>query len=441
MNTLKKMDIDSMRTILWLSTVLLSLNIALYIKQGTMNYNLRIILFVNLIAGFVCFSSCENKQNRHDDIVTVPSEDTTITVKVSYPEKWKKNDKIIVWSMSPLTDAFIPDTIANRNLWMGPVLRTALLDSGYVNIEYLERNDSIEYLGRKYRTSDSNTKARDLENLLIYIKSIRQLKNKKIILIGLSEGGDINCKVASRRSSDIYAMLQLACNALSKEEFVNYHKEWAIKQLIFPLESGDPKFIGEGQKYMDSTFNKMSSLDNYYTADYNGIKQFFEEKTQPVADLISQYESMDSIFFRAELYLRNQWDKEDEETKSLSIYNNNFENYYNFFIQTFISLTPHQITIRKWNPEEYYPFINCPVMAVQGTYDERIDCYPNIERMERLLKKGGNSNFEKIILDGYDHSLVKGNEAMNYVITSRAPRELSIDDSIIENIIAWIDKQ
>ncbi|MDR3246905.1 MAG: hypothetical protein LBT50_10820 [Prevotellaceae bacterium] len=81
------------------------------------------------------------------------------------------------------------------------------------------------------------------------------------------------------------------------------------------------------------------------------------------------------------------------------------------------------------NPENYYPYIQCPVLAVHGTKDNRVDCYPNIERMERLLAKGGNLNFEKMILEGYNHDLVKWDK--RYII----------EDSVISKIIEWIDKQ
>jgi len=76
-----------------------------------------------------------------------------------------------------------------------------------------------------------------------------------------------------------------------------------------------------------------------------------------------------------------------------------------------------------------------------------IDCFPNMERMEQLLKKGGNQNFKKMILEGYSHDLVKGNPGYDYKIINGkmayfdSKSNLSIDDSVINRIIDWINKQ
>jgi pimeloyl-ACP methyl ester carboxylesterase len=214
---------------------------------------------------------CKAKDYRHDETVYIPVRNIPIEVKISYPEKWTKSNKIIIWSIPPLSNEFFldPDSITNgRDRYMPPVLRKALLDSGYVNIEYIGRKDSIEFVGRKYSISDSNTKA---------------------------------------------------------------------------------------------------------------------------------------------------------------LYKNNFNNYYQAFAG---NITPQQIVIRTEKPELYYRLIKCPVLAVQGTDDERIDCYPNIERMEQLLKEGGNLNFQKIILEGYNHNLAKWDGGKN-----------DIEDSVIQKIIKWIDER
>jgi pimeloyl-ACP methyl ester carboxylesterase len=350
-------------------------------------------------------------------------------VKISYPEKQIKKDKIIVWSMSSLKDDFLPDSITeSRYLWIGPILRKALLNSGYVNIEYIGRNDSVTYNNRKYKASDTNTKANDLENLLNYVRTIKRLKNSKIILNGHSEGGEINVITASRNPSGIYAILQLASCALAGKEIANYQRE-QLGYLAFLMETG-----GGDQAYMDSTANKFTSLDSYHKADIDGVKQFFKENIEPIDAFIYQFDNMDSIYYHIDLFLRSRWEKEDIETKDL--YKNDFERYYKIFAG---NITPHQITLRKFNPEKY-SFIKCPVLAVHGTADKRIDCYPNMESMEQLLKKGGNLNFEKIIMEGYSHSLIKRGDPYEGMFHAQII-DPSLEDSVIERIIEWIDRQ
>ncbi|MDR1719222.1 MAG: hypothetical protein LBR67_03770 [Dysgonamonadaceae bacterium] len=393
---------------------------------------------VLLLGCFACFFGCKEMQGRHDETVYIPVEYDTVTVKISYPEKWTKNDKIIIWSMPPLDQDFFPDSIdANVNqLSLPPVLRSALLVSGYVNIEYTGRNDSIVILNRKYCIADLNTKAVDLDHLLEYLHSNKALRDKKIILIGYSEGGSINIKTASKRQSDISAMIQLAAGALPGKQITEYQKEQNfLATMLYITQNGR-------QDAMDRTTNRVSSLDSYHKADSNSVIQYLKENIEPVEDLISQFDNVDSIYFHLDSYLWNRWEKESLETKLFWI--NHFENYYRFFAGR---ITPNQITVRTFTPENYYPLIQCPVLAVQGTKDELIDCYPNIEKMDSLLVKGGNRRFESMILEGYYHSLVKGDKEHEYalyqnkVVSMHRKPNLHIEDSVIMKIIEWIDKQ
>jgi len=386
---------------------------------------------------FLSLLSCKEKYYRHDDLIYVPSEDTTIRVKISYPENWTQKNKIIVWSTSPLKTVFFPDSIKrNQDLSIDPILRTALLDSGYLNIEYIGRNDSIVYNNREYSASDAYSKAKDLENLLSYIQTINSLNNKKIVLIGHSEGGEINAMITSKNRFSICAILQLASPAIQGKEINDYQRE-QTGYLDFFISYG-----GGDQSLMDNKVNKLSSLDSYHEANIDGVKQFFKENVEPVEAFIDQFENMDSIYYHIDLYLQERWKKENRETKDL--YKNDFENYYRVFAG---HITPQQVTLRKFEPEKYYPFIKCPVLAVHGTEDKRIDCYPNIEKMDQLLKKGGNQNFEKMILEGYGHNLAKGSDGLSYMmyegkeISLSSKSNLSIDKNTITEIIKWIEKQ
>jgi len=387
-----------------------------------------------------CLSSCKPKDYRHDEFVNIPVLDDTVKVKISYPEEWIKDKKVIVWSLAPLQREFFPDSITERNINIPLLLKRALLDSGYVNIEYIGRSDSTVFMDRKYGTSDSNTKAADLESLLNYIKSNNRLKNKKTVLIGHSEGGYINCKVASKRSHDISAMLQLASPALSgileyQREMIAYH-DYRTRKWV--------------QVYLDKKFNKKTSPSSRQIASIDETRQYFKENIEPLEKFIDEFEDMDSIYFHIDLYLRGKWQKENKEIKDF--FQNNFDNYYVAFAGY---ITPQQITIRKLKPEQYYPLIKCPVLAVQGTDDNRVDCYPNIGRMEQLLKEGGNQNFQKMILENYDHDLKKWDgdkdiDALARFLTEgytidyydkRNRGRTYVEDSVIQKIIKWIDEQ
>ena len=175
----------------------------------------------------------------------------------------------------------------------------------------------------------------------------------------------------------------------------------------------------------DITVNKVSTLDSYHTEDLDGVRQFFKENIEPIEDFIYKYDSMDSVYYHIDTYLRNRWHYEGDESKDFL--KNDFNLYYHLFAG---HLTPQQITHRTVKFENYFPSIQCPVLAVNGTMDDHVDCYPNVARMEQLLNEGGNFNFDKIIVEGFNHGLL----------------DWSRDDYIEENnlvlkIIDWINKQ
>ena len=379
-----------------------------------------IISFLGL-CGCGWFFSCGEKDYRRDEVISIPSGDTTISVKISYPEKWIKKDKIIIWSNPPLTKNFFPDSVYKpREIMMTHILRNRLLDEGYVSIEFIGRQDSVEYMGRKHLASDSKNKAMDLENLLDFIQTVRSLKNKKNIIISSSEGGDITSIVASIRPIDISGMIQLACVAISGKEAQKYQREQSLfENMLIIARHGH-------QDVMDKTTNRLSSLDSYHTADLEskGTRQFFKENIEPLDSIVFQYRSFDSVYYHLDLYLRDRWSRENDDAKEFS--NNDFENYYKAFAGY---ITPQQIALLTQNMEEYYPLIKCPVLAVHGTKDERAECYPNIERMEQLLKQGGNGNFQKIILEDYKHNLGKW-DGGGYIV----------EESVLQQILDWIDK-
>lgn len=80
---------------------------------------------------------------------------------------------------------------------------------------------------------------------------------------------------------------------------------------------------------------------------------------------------------------------------------NNFLESYRYKMYTM----PRQIALYKWNPSEYFPKIKCPVMAIFGTNDEKIEYAGSLKNMKALLETGGNTNFTAQVLDGYNHVL------------------------------------
>ncbi|GHT60447.1 hypothetical protein AGMMS50239_09430 [Bacteroidia bacterium] len=371
------------------------------------------LLFVNIIVGCSC-----NNHGRRDEFVSVPVKGDSVVVKISYPEVGNKNDKIVIWNTSTLTDEFCPDSMPTGpmgkvDINIKSMLRDSLLKNGYINIEYLERNDSIVTAGYKFRTSDTYTKFEDFESVLGYIDSRRELKKKNIILIGHSEGGNINAMAAAKHPEVIYAIVQLTTCAIDGKENSEYQGH-----------TNDSLFMRNYFFIPDiyKTANKISSLKTHsYELSMEGCRQFRLDILSPLDSIVYHYNNRDTIANQIVLYLQSRWEREDDKTKQ---FHGNFENYCK--ANNILSvLSPQQIALKKWQPELYYPYIKCPVLAVYGTKDERIEWSSSKKAMEAYLNQGGNTHYKFIVLEGYGHWLTK----------MEKPRSYYIEDFVINEIV------
>ena len=73
------------------------------------------------------------------------SGDQNICYQITHKDTTSHPDKVIVWAVNPAQNKYIQlhtNTITSR-------LKEELLDSGYINVEYIGRNDTVLYEGRK----------------------------------------------------------------------------------------------------------------------------------------------------------------------------------------------------------------------------------------------------------------------------------------------------
>ncbi len=389
-----------------------------------MNRFISLLLFLNC----VCLCSCGDT-SKQNELVSLPAGGDTIFVKIHYPPGETKRDKIIVWSTHSTENKFFPDSVvfsldsANWNrMWMAPVLCDSLLQAGFINIEYLGRNDSIMLVGRKFCESDIYTKSQDLEAVLDYIRSRKEFGKKKILLAGYSEGGDINAVVASKPSKNVDAVMQFVTPCVDGKTLAEHQGLNNTIDFFFRYSAFMPKMI-------DSLFNRVTSLkEGNYEHSVEGLLKFKSDTRDPLDSIIFRYSNRDSIAVQMITYLQSRWDRENEETR---LYHGSFETYCkeNFLYE---SLSPQQIALRQWQPDLYYPKISCPILAVYGTKDIRIDCQSSKQGLDSLLTQGGNANYKVMVLDGYDHSLVKNRTHIGHD---------GIEGHVIAEIVDWVIAQ
>jgi len=327
----------------------------------------------------------------------------------------KISDKLVIYVSPCLVTKFSPE-LDSKRLRYDLMLRDKLLKKGYVIFEFVGRKDSIMKYGRRYPTSTMNTKAQDLEAAIAYIRARADLKNKKIVLIGQSEGGATSA-IAASRVSGVHAVVLLSTPGVPGREFLTYQSK--CQDTLFMGTFGtDPKLF--------VWLNLLSSIKKKnYEQSIDGFNRFRKETYGPLEEIVDNYNNSDTIAVHIISYLERKWKKEDDVTRSI---HKNFINYCEAHHQN-VYIQPKQIALWKWKPELYFPGIKCPVLTVAGSRDQSVEYSSSIKNIRELLAKGGNNNFTSFILKDHDH-----------ILENRRTNP-SIQDSSVVQVVDWIVRQ
>lgn len=379
----------------------------------------KIILSVMLLLGVVFILIFSNSRFCYVPVkqqyVKFSSCDTVvIDGKIMFPTGCV-SDKLVIYVTPCLVTTFKPESDI-KELRFDLMLRDKLLNKGIAYFEFVGRKDSILKYDRRYPLSTMFTKVQDLEEAIKYIRSRADLKNKKIVLIGQSEGGATSAVVASKNSS-IFAVVLLSAAGVSGSKFMSYQA--ACKDTLFMGTFGlHPEVF--------DVLNSMSSIKKKrYEQNIEGFKKFENETYGPLKDIVDKYDDYDTIASHVISYLENKWNMEDEKTKSI---HKNFSEYC-VAHHHFAYIQPEQIGLLKWKPELYFPKITCPVAVVYGTRDQSVEYSTSITNIRELLVRGGNNKFISFVLKDHNHFL------------ENKRNKPSIQDSSVDQVVDWIVRQ
>ncbi len=100
-------------------------------------------------------------------------------------------------------------------------------------------------------------------------------------------------------------------------------------------------------------------------------------------------------------------------------------------------LTPWFRTFLLFDPKPYLEKTTCPVLALNGSNDLQVPCAENLEGIAKALKKGGNTKYETVQLEGLNHLFQHSETGLpteyGKIEETFAPEALQIMDS-------WINK-
>ena len=212
--------------------------------------------------------------------------------------------------------------------------------------------------------------AEDLGCIISTLKSDPRFKKSRIGLLGQSEGGCITAVVAS--SNKEIDFLIVTSTIGTKGEYLSYNQVAASFDRAFPILMTLGNFRNLLQRssfYIPYNISRAKDIDEAKSEAYKDIVDFIDSCTEEDK---KQFLGKDSS---------HEWAQKSVE----------------------LLITPRAFELIRFNPEDYYTKISCPVLAVYGTEDEKFDYQTQMYALERLFFLSNKMNYQMLWIENADH--------------------------------------
>lgn len=239
--------------------------------------------------------------------------------------------------------------------------------------------------------------ANDVDAAIHYLKTRNDINPKKIGLIGHSEGGLIAPIVASRNKNVAFIIL-MAGPGIKGGNILLLQQE-----LIGRANGMKEEYIQKTHEINNGIFKMVDEISNTDSLKVR-ISIYLNSKKKEIADLDTTAGKTDDVMIEAQI-------------KQL--------------------LTPWMLNFIRYNPALILEKLKCPVLAMIGSKDLQVPANPNLNEIEKALKKAGNKDFTVKELSGLNHLFqeCKTGSPNEYVSI-----EQTISPVALDTILDWIKK-
>lgn len=245
--------------------------------------------------------------------------------------------------------------------------------------------------------------AYDVSQSFNYLKTRKEINQKKIGLIGHSEGGFIAPIVASQNKEVAFIVLLAGTGLKGRDVMTGQHFAMMRSMGIDSASAGS--YSGMVGKMMDAVIaskHTKEATTNAYTAFEAWRKNtspFVVSATTGVSDSTSA----------------RQYVNEFVNTSSA------------FWFKTFLST----------DPADYLSKVKCPVLALNGSKDIQVLANDNLNAIEAALSKGKNKNYTIRKIDGLNHLF---QSCKTCTLGEYFTLEETFSTGVLEIMSAWIKK-
>lgn len=271
------------------------------------------------------------------------------------------------------------------------VLSDYLTRNGIAVLRYDDRG--VGQSNGDFNTATSADFALDATSAIKYLQTRKEIDQKKIGLIGHSEGGMIAPMVASK-SKDIAFIVLLAGPGVPGNQLL------LLQQSLIAKASGTS----------NADIKKLNDM-------YKGVFDMIVRSTNPE-------------LLKAEMtdYLRNISKGDLDKPAGM-----NDDDYIK--LQIVQVLNPWMIYFLKYNPAIALEKVKCPVLAINGEKDLQVPPKENLEAIRQALEKGGNKTITTKEFPNLNHLF---QECKTGLLEEYATIEQTFSPTALKVILQWI---
>lgn len=249
--------------------------------------------------------------------------------------------------------------------------------------------------GGDFDTATSENFANDVEAAVEYLRSRKDVKKRKIGLMGHSEGGIIAPMVAARNKKVSYIVL-LAGTGVRGDELLMQQTE------AIALASGLTAEMVKSTAQLNRALYDIVLRADESESWKEELKQFFEQSENEHPSL-------------------KEYNKEQRE----QLYQTSLQQLGTPWMQYFI----------KHDPAPVLQKVKCPVLAINGSLDLQVLAKENLAAIESALQAGKNRKYKIVELEGLNHLF---QEAETGLPAEYGKIEQTFSPKALEVILEWL---
>lgn len=353
----------------------------------------------------------------------------------------KSPEKIIIYIGRPEEPFPVFDFINNKDttaLLRNVVENMIKVDIGVLffsmRVPYDYNNQMKIITSSEYRAQTLETLAEDAQAACSFIKQDIRFKNTPVGVAGVSAIGR-SATIAAAQEKGISFVVILSTPSTDSFDDAEYQYDRGtlnymhLRGYFSALWSmvKDTTFTYEGVKYVNS--KQKSIEDKFIACAWDCFKKI--NRT-----IIAKYSDYNTIQQKAATLMKRsfQWGKSGDWTKLKESNAENPDELIDFIIWNWYK--PIDVSFLKWNPEEWYPQLECPTLFLFAGNDKIIDIKGSIANIRRIKEQYNKQNFIINVVKGCGHSFEY------YYIRNekgKAVRCRSVSKEVCSELSNWLD--